>query len=192
MARKLPIPNGRLDGALDANGMRIVNLMDPMSGDDAATKKYVDGKMAKDGLSAYEVAVRNGFVGTEEEWLDSLRGAPGTTTYSDLGDKPRIGGHELSGDMSPDDLGLQERLPKGGLAYQIYVENALSADGASHSGQSDYADAAGHSDLAEKDSMGRVIHETYATKSDIGTPVNLSGEYEDGTSFSFNVLTKGE
>ena len=77
MARKLPIPNGRLDGALDANGMRIVNLMDPLSGDDAATKKYVDGRMAKDGLSAYEVAVRNGFAGTEEEWLASLEGPPG-------------------------------------------------------------------------------------------------------------------
>lgn len=29
------------------------------------------------GDSAYEVAVRNGFVGTEEEWLDSLQGADG-------------------------------------------------------------------------------------------------------------------
>lgn len=29
------------------------------------------------GLSAYEVAVENGFDGTEEEWLDSLKGDPG-------------------------------------------------------------------------------------------------------------------
>lgn len=29
------------------------------------------------GLSAYEIAVEHGFVGTEEEWLDSLKGAPG-------------------------------------------------------------------------------------------------------------------
>lgn len=27
-----------------------------------------------DGASAYEVAVENGFVGSESEWLDSLRG----------------------------------------------------------------------------------------------------------------------
>lgn len=27
-----------------------------------------------DGLSAYEIAVKNGFKGTEEEWLDSLQG----------------------------------------------------------------------------------------------------------------------
>lgn len=29
------------------------------------------------GDSAYQIAVNNGFVGTEEEWLDSLQGAPG-------------------------------------------------------------------------------------------------------------------
>ena len=28
----------------------------------------------KDGLSAYEVAVKNGFAGTEQEWLESLKG----------------------------------------------------------------------------------------------------------------------
>lgn len=30
-----------------------------------------------DGKSAYEVAVDNGFVGTEAEWLASLKGDPG-------------------------------------------------------------------------------------------------------------------
>lgn len=34
-----------------------------------------------DGESAYEVAVRNGFIGTEEEWLASLVGADGKTPY---------------------------------------------------------------------------------------------------------------
>jgi hypothetical protein len=32
-----------------------------------------------DGLSAYEIAVKNGFEGTEEEWLDSLKGEDGKT-----------------------------------------------------------------------------------------------------------------
>jgi len=32
------------------------------------------------GLSAYEVAVENGFVGTEAEWLESLIGPAGTVT----------------------------------------------------------------------------------------------------------------
>lgn len=30
------------------------------------------------GKSAYEIALDNGFVGTEEEWLESLKGEPGT------------------------------------------------------------------------------------------------------------------
>ena len=30
------------------------------------------GATGADGLSAYEVAVENGFVGTEQEWLDSI------------------------------------------------------------------------------------------------------------------------
>ena len=32
---------------------------------------------SKDGLSAYDIAVQNGFVGTEEEWLESLKGDKG-------------------------------------------------------------------------------------------------------------------
>jgi len=31
------------------------------------------GAQGKDGASAYEVAVANGFVGTEQDWLDSLK-----------------------------------------------------------------------------------------------------------------------
>ena len=37
------------------------------------------------GESAYEIAVRNGFVGTEEEWLRSLSGMAGAATTNDLG-----------------------------------------------------------------------------------------------------------
>ena len=33
---------------------------------------------AADGASAYEIAVANGFVGTEAQWLLSLKGEPGT------------------------------------------------------------------------------------------------------------------
>lgn len=36
-------------------------------------------KAGADGESAYQIAVRNGFVGTEEEWLLSLVGADGVS-----------------------------------------------------------------------------------------------------------------
>lgn len=44
------------------------------------------GDTGADGKSAYEVAVDNGFVGTEEEWLESLKGKDGSgaTFESDL------------------------------------------------------------------------------------------------------------
>jgi hypothetical protein len=35
------------------------------------------GKNGQDGASAYKIAVEQGFVGTEQEWLDSLQGADG-------------------------------------------------------------------------------------------------------------------
>lgn len=33
----------------------------------------IKGDTGEEGLSAYEVAVQNGFVGTELEWLESLK-----------------------------------------------------------------------------------------------------------------------
>ena len=38
-----------------------------------------DGADGKDGLSAYQIAVLNGFNGTEQEWLDSLVGKDGSS-----------------------------------------------------------------------------------------------------------------
>lgn len=40
----------------------------------ALSKKYADENAGEGapGKSAYEIAVENGFVGTEEEWLESL------------------------------------------------------------------------------------------------------------------------
>lgn len=49
-------------------------------------KEYVDSKAStsgSDGKSAYEIAVDNGFVGTETEWLESLKGSDGTTPHID-------------------------------------------------------------------------------------------------------------
>ena len=42
-----------------------------------------DGENGRDGKSAYEVAVDNGFVGTEQEWLESLKGSDGVSGTSE-------------------------------------------------------------------------------------------------------------
>ena len=54
----------------------------------------------KDGLSAYEIAVKNGFVGTEEEWLASLKGVNGENgtnsevTIEDIYNKAVLEGYD--------------------------------------------------------------------------------------------------
>lgn len=52
----------------------------------------------KDGLSAYEIAVKNGFKGSEQEWLASLKGDPGGDGVDGLpgndGITPHIGVNE--------------------------------------------------------------------------------------------------
>lgn len=40
------------------------------------------GNSGDNGQSAYEVAVESGFSGTEQEWLDSLKGDPGVVILS--------------------------------------------------------------------------------------------------------------
>ena len=82
------------------------------------------GGSGRDGESAYDIAVRNGFVGTEVEWLESLRGQDGDTpyigsngnwfigqtdtgveatpeiNYNNLANKPVINGHLLEGEIT--------------------------------------------------------------------------------------------
>ena len=57
--------------AIDADGYWLMN---------GVRITDVDGQQVQArGLSAYEVAVLNGFSGTELEWLNSLKGEPGVT-----------------------------------------------------------------------------------------------------------------
>ena len=57
------------------NGVDGVNGTNGIDGKDG--KDGADGKDGVDGKSAYELAVENGFVGTVDEWLDSLKGESG-------------------------------------------------------------------------------------------------------------------
>lgn len=101
------LDGGALDKALDAGGNRIENLGEPAGDNDAATKLYVDNKLSEggggdqgpkgdDGKSAFEIAVENGFVGSEADWLSSLKGEKGDT--GDQGPQGEPGGQGPKGD----------------------------------------------------------------------------------------------
>ena len=57
------------------------------------------------GYSNYELAKQHGFEGTEEEYLESIKGEPGTTNYLDSINKPSIEGVTLVDDKTFEDLG---------------------------------------------------------------------------------------
>ena len=61
----------------------------------------VFGKDGENGKSAYEIAIDNGFEGTEAEWLESLKGEDG-----EQGERGNSGVYIGSGDM-PDDCNVQ-------------------------------------------------------------------------------------
>lgn len=51
-----------------------------------------DGKDGTDGKSAYQIAVDNGYIGTEKEWLESLKGKDGNSSEIVLDDIELIQG----------------------------------------------------------------------------------------------------
>lgn len=106
----------------------------------ALAKKYVKASLAgagalkgdkgDPGKSAYEIAVKNGYSGSETEWIAGLAGVPGETpyigangnwyigavdtgvkagaitSYNDLTDKPTLNGETIEGDMEIESIPL--------------------------------------------------------------------------------------
>ena len=69
----------------------------------------------KDGKSAYEIAVEHGFVGTETEWLESLKGADGKD-----GITPDMSDYATKADIA----NLQEKIRQiSGISYISVFEN---------------------------------------------------------------------
>lgn len=77
MVVEVVIQNGAIITGLITEGQGV-----EITGSGTLTDPYVvnatgDGSQGPPGKSAYEVAVDNGFVGTEPQWLASLKGDPG-------------------------------------------------------------------------------------------------------------------
>lgn len=110
-------------------------------------KKYVDDSLAGAGSlvgkSAYEVAVSNGFKGTEAEWLESL-----------VGDSPYIGSNGTWW-VGTTDTGVVASPDLAGYATEQFVKDELK----------------NITDATVKDIVDEVMNE-YATKSDVETMIN--------------------
>ena len=63
-------------------------------------EEWLESLQGADGKSAYEIAVEHGYEGTEEEWLSEMK------DYSELNNKPQINGITLSGNKRNSDLGF--------------------------------------------------------------------------------------
>ena len=94
----------------------------------AQGEKGDKGDPGADGKSAYEIAVINGFVGTETEWLASLKGADGA--QGEKGDKGDPGADGVQGEQGPEGpQGIQgEKGDKGdAFTYADFTQEQLAA-----------------------------------------------------------------
>jgi hypothetical protein len=110
-------------------------------------KKYVDDALAGAGSlvgkSAYEVAVSNGFKGTEAEWLESL-----------VGDSPYIGSNGTWW-VGLNDTGVVASPDLAGYATEQFVKDELK----------------NITDTTVRDIVDEVMNE-YAKKSDVEDMIN--------------------
>lgn len=73
------------------------------------------GMPGADGKSAYEIAVANGFIGTESEWLASLKGEDGRSAY------------DIFKEYNPDSELTEEQYAKAPIEAAQGAENAIKA-----------------------------------------------------------------
>lgn len=100
------LPNGNAYTSLIDDNLNLLPIDNPESWQLIALKG-ADGEQGiagPIGKSAYEVAVDNGFEGTEEEWLESLKGekgADGVMTFADLTEEQKASLKGDKGDQGP-------------------------------------------------------------------------------------------
>lgn len=81
MADNVEIVSRNYTLIIQPNNVRVNVPAPPQIRIVTAAVRGLPGTDGDDGLSAYEVAVENGFVGSESDWLTSLMGADGMSAY---------------------------------------------------------------------------------------------------------------
>lgn len=105
---KTPLCRVTSDGS-DATPTKVTaSVIEGLRGEKG--ERGLTGERGADGADAYQVAVRNGFVGSEQEWLTSLKGERGTDGVNGAQGEQGIPG-ERGQDGAP-----------GKSAYQSYLD----------------------------------------------------------------------
>jgi hypothetical protein len=124
------------------------------------------GSDGSDGKSAYEIAVENGFTGTEQEWLDSLAGGGGTSP----GDGTWFGEycnscHEYDSFMHQ---ASYDELYQGGVIEVSNLAYAYSTGSASSVVTFDMTKFGNNFDCLDADSLGIYFSSYNGTSFDVG------------------------
>ena len=133
-------------------------------------KDGLDGTNGQNGLSAYEIAKNGGFIGSEKDWLESLKGADGAK-----GEKGEQGEQGIPGEQGQDGIGIaSSEINKNGELVITYSNNTVDnlgvvvgADGKDGTN--------GTNGIDGKDGIG-------ITDAEINTSGELILTYSDGTS----------
>lgn len=156
----------------DTNENYIVTMQDSTHTETITIKK--EGAQGPDGESAYEIAVDNGYVGTEEQWLASLKGADGED--GEDGHSPVI---------TTSKSGTTTTILSDGSSIGTVEDGADGKDGKDGNDGKDGAD--GHSPVVTASKNGGVTT-VYVDGSSIAT-INDGTDGEDGTDGHSPVVT---
>ena len=109
----LLIENSRLRSDVDTVESRFLELV---------TQKQ--GPPGADGESAYDIAVRNGYAGTEQDWLNSLKGERGEAGSNGIdgrdGTNGAAGKNGVNGSNGSAGLSVAAPICVGGTQYKWY------------------------------------------------------------------------
>ena len=130
-AIKGPAGRGIMSITISEEGIMTINYSDSTSEEVGNVKgpKGDTGEVGNNGLSAYEIAVKNGYIGTEPEWLSSLKGDTGETgatgpqgIQGEKGDVGEQGPQGIQGEQGPQG-------EKGDPATAKIIETTLLSTG---------------------------------------------------------------
>lgn len=114
------------------------------------------GVNGKDGLSAYELAKENGFVGTVSEWLESLKGADGLPGKDGIDGKNGIDGKTPDMSQYPTTSAVELIIQK--------ITNPLSLKSHEHENQPVLDEITASYTLEEQRKLAEIQPSDYATK----------------------------